>query len=61
MTGLDVTMRVLNQVNLSPHAIAEIEGQLENQQNLKDVMNWALSHPAGRILAPSRRTRHRAR
>jgi len=40
-------MRVLNQANLSPHRIAEIEDQLLDQQNLKDVMNWALSHPAG--------------
>ena len=43
-------MRVLNQANLSPQAIAEIEGQLEDQQNLKDVMDWALSHPAGAFL-----------
>jgi len=40
-------MRVLNQANLSPHWIAEIEDQLLDQQNLKDVMNWALSHPVG--------------
>jgi hypothetical protein len=40
-------MRVLNHTNLSPHKIAEIEAQLADQENLKDVMNWALSHPVG--------------
>jgi hypothetical protein len=40
-------MHVLNHANLSPDKIAEIEGQLQDQQNLKDVMNWALSHPVG--------------
>ena len=40
-------MRVLNQANLSPHTIAEIEAQLPDQENLKDVMNWALSYPVG--------------
>ena len=40
-------LRILNQANLSSHRIAEIEAQLTDQQNLKDVMNWALSYPAG--------------
>ena len=43
-------MRVLNHANLSPRTIAEIEGQLRDQQNLKDVMNWALSHPLGTFM-----------
>jgi hypothetical protein len=40
-------MRVLNQAGLSPQAVAEIESELSHQQNLKDVMNWAMSYPAG--------------
>ena len=40
-------MRVLNQANLSQDTIAEIEARLPDQQNLKDVMNWALSQPLG--------------
>jgi hypothetical protein len=43
----EVTMRVLNHANLSPQAIGEIEDELPDQQNLKDLMNWALSYPAG--------------
>lgn len=41
-------MRVLNKANLSPQAISEIESELSDQQNLKDVMSWALSYPGGR-------------
>jgi len=40
-------MRVLNHGHLSSHTIAEIEAQLPDQHNLKDVMNWALSQPVG--------------
>jgi hypothetical protein len=40
-------MRLLNQANLSPQTIAEIEAQLSDQENLKDVMTWALSSPSG--------------
>ena len=43
-------MRILNQANLSSHRIAEIEAQLTDQENLKDVMNWALSYPAGTFI-----------
>jgi hypothetical protein len=50
MLIVDVIMRVLNQTNLSTHTIAEIEAQLADQENLKDVMNWALSHPAGTFI-----------
>jgi hypothetical protein len=39
-------MRVLNHANLSLKTMAEIEAQLTEQQNLKDVMNRAPSHPA---------------
>lgn len=43
-------MRVLSHANLSPHTLAEIEAQLADQENLKEVMNWALSYPAGTLL-----------
>jgi hypothetical protein len=43
-------MRVLNQANLSLHTIAEIEAQLAEQENLKDVMTWALSYPSGTFI-----------
>ena len=50
MLFMDMTMHVLNHANLSPHTIAEIKAQLADQENLKDVMNWALSHPAGTFI-----------
>ena len=40
-------MRLLNYANLSPETIAEIEATLSAQENLKDVMNWALSQARG--------------
>jgi hypothetical protein len=43
-------MRLLNQANLSPQTIAEIEAQLSDQENLKDVMTWALSSPSGTFI-----------
>ena len=43
-------MRLLNQANLSPQTIAEIEAQLSDQENLKDVMTWALSSPTGTFI-----------
>jgi hypothetical protein len=43
-------MRLLNQANLSPQTIAEIEAQLSDQENLKDVMTWALSYPSGTFI-----------
>jgi hypothetical protein len=45
-------MRVVNHANLSPEEIARIEGELSGQQNLNDVMKWALSHPGG-VFIPS--------
>jgi hypothetical protein len=45
-------MRVVNHANLSPEEIARIEGELSEQQNLSDVMKWALSHPKG-VFIPS--------
>ena len=38
-------MRVVNHANLSPEQITQIESELSGQQNLNDVMKWALSHP----------------
>ena len=43
-------MRIRNQANLSSQRIAEIEAELTDQENLKDVMNWALSYPAGTFI-----------
>ena len=43
-------MRLLNQANLSSQTIAEIEAQLADQENLKDVMTWALSSPSGTFI-----------
>jgi hypothetical protein len=43
-------MRVTNQANLEPQEIARIEAELSGQQNLKDVMDWALSHPEGTFI-----------
>ena len=45
-------MRVVNRANLSPDQIAQLEGELSGQQNLNDVMKWALSHPKG-VFIPS--------
>ncbi|MGH9871206.1 MAG: hypothetical protein ACRD9S_01930 [Pyrinomonadaceae bacterium] len=43
-------MRVGNLSNLLPEAIAQIEAQIFDQKNLQDVMNWALSGPAGSFI-----------
>ena len=43
-------MRLLNHANLPASLIAEIEGELSDQENLQDVMRWALSHPPGTFL-----------
>ena len=40
-------MRVINHAHLSPEEIAQIGSDLSGQQNLNDVMKWALSHPKG--------------
>ena len=44
-------MRVLNYANLSIEAIASIEATLSPQENLKDVVNWALSQPRGTFIS----------
>ena len=40
-------MRVLNHANVSPEAVADIAGELSAQENLKDLMAWALLNPRG--------------
>lgn len=45
-------MRVVNHANLSPEQMARLEGELSEQHNLNDVMQWALSHPKG-VFIPS--------
>ena len=45
-------MRVVNHANLEPREVARIERELAGQQNLNDVMRWALSHPKG-VFIPS--------
>jgi hypothetical protein len=45
-------MRVVNHASLLPEQIAQIEGELSGQQNLNDLMKWALSQPKG-IFVPS--------
>jgi hypothetical protein len=45
-------MRVINYAGLRPEEIAQIENELSGQQNLNDVMKWALSYPGG-VFLPS--------
>ena len=45
-------MRVVNYANLSPEQITQLEGELSGQENLQDLMKWALSHPKG-LFIPS--------
>ena len=42
-----MAMRVLNHARLSSDAVARIAQELSAQENLKDVMAWALSQPRG--------------
>jgi hypothetical protein len=45
-------MRVVNRANLMPGEVTRLEGELCGQQNLNDVMKWALAHPKG-VFIPS--------
>jgi hypothetical protein len=45
-------MRVTNHANLSSDAVADIAADLSGQENLKDVMSWALSSPSA-VFIPS--------
>jgi len=40
-------MRIVNRANLSDEQLLDVERELSGQQNLNDVMRWALAHPAG--------------
>ncbi len=40
-------MRVVNKAKLPPERLDQIKRELSGQQNLNDVMKWALSHPVG--------------
>jgi hypothetical protein len=43
-------MRVVNHANLSADILADIAKELAAQENLKDMMAWALSRPRGTFL-----------
>ena len=43
-------MRVVNHANLSPDAVADIASELNGQENLRDVMSWALSSQSGTFI-----------
>jgi hypothetical protein len=43
-------MLLLNHAQLSEAEILEIDSELRAQENLQDVMAWALSRPAGTFL-----------
>ena len=43
-------MRVANHANLSSDTVADIAAELSGQENLKDVMSWALSSPSGAFI-----------
>jgi hypothetical protein len=40
-------MRLVNQSKLPAKKIAELEAKIPEQENLQDVMRWALSDPGG--------------
>ena len=43
-------MRVANHANLSSDAVNDIAAELSGQENLADVMSWALSSPSGTFI-----------
>jgi hypothetical protein len=43
-------MHVVNRANLSPTQLAVIESELFGQQNLNDVMQWALADKSGAFI-----------
>jgi hypothetical protein len=43
-------MRVANQANLSSATVADIAAELSGQENLRDVMSWALSSRSGTFI-----------
>jgi hypothetical protein len=45
-------MRIVNRANLSAEQLTAVERELAGQQNLNDVMKWALAYPAG-VFSPT--------
>lgn len=43
-------MRVANHANLSSDTVADIAAEVSGQENLRDVMSWALSSPSGAFI-----------
>jgi len=43
-------MRVANHANLSSDAVADITAELSGQENLRDVMSWALASRSGTFI-----------
>ena len=43
-------MRVANHANLSSDVVADIAAELSGQENLRDVMSWALSSRSGAFI-----------
>jgi hypothetical protein len=43
-------MIVINHANLEPEEIVHLESELSGQQNLQDVMKWALEQPKGTFI-----------
>jgi hypothetical protein len=43
-------MRVANHAHLSSDDVADIAAELSEQENLGDVMSWALSAPSGAFI-----------
>ena len=39
-------MRIVNRAELLPDRIAEIQAAIPPQENLKEMMNWALTNPS---------------
>ena len=47
---LTKTMRLVNQCNLTSERLGELEAMIPAQENLKDLMKWALSSPSAGFL-----------
>lgn len=43
-------MRVVTHGSFAADVVAELETAISNQENLKDMMAWALSRPAGTFI-----------
>lgn len=43
-------MQIVNQSKLSDERIAELRSLISDQENLKDLMDWALAAPEGNFI-----------